>query len=229
MRRVGFLHIGKTAGTAIRAVIAEHNAGRSHSPVEVFTHEYSLPKIWQEDASIAMSFFVRDPVERFVSGFNSRLRRGQPRYNSPWSEQESTAFSRFPSPGALGEALSAQEPARSAAQAAMQAIYHARLDFTHYLQSPAFLESNSRRILFIGTTRSFESDFPLFRRTLGIDPKIEPPRDAVGAHRNPDNMETSLSPLAQENLRSWYAQDYAIYEWCLAQRARILETIQRDP
>ncbi len=33
-------------------------------------------------------FFLRDPTSRFVSGFYSRQRQGQPRYYSPWSSDE---------------------------------------------------------------------------------------------------------------------------------------------
>lgn len=40
---------------------------------------------------------IRDPFKRLESGFNSRLRRGMPAYNNPWSKEEEVFFSEYPS------------------------------------------------------------------------------------------------------------------------------------
>ena len=129
MQHYCFLHIGKTAGTAIRAVIAQHKETHPDARLDVFTHETTLPDLLGIHPESSVTFFIRDPVERFVSGFNSRLRFGRPRYNVPWTEDEAAAFTRFPTPNALGEALSEEHADWRAASAAMTSIYHARLDF----------------------------------------------------------------------------------------------------
>lgn len=221
--RFAFLHIGKAAGTAIRAAIAQHNAARPAAPVTVFTHETRLPDICRDHPDTAATFFVRDPVERFVSGFNSRLRCGRPRYDVAWTDAERVAFTRFPTANALGEALAPGRPEWPAAQAAMQAIYHARLGLQHYLHSPAFLDAHRERIAFIGMTSAFDRDFARFKRCVGMDAAIAVPRDPVGAHRNPEALDARLSAVAERNLRAWYAQDDAIYRWCVARRAALLD------
>ena len=54
-------------------------------------------------------FFVRDPISRFVSGFNSRLRKGLPKMYFPWAPGEKLAFSRFATPNQLALALSSSD------------------------------------------------------------------------------------------------------------------------
>ena len=72
-----------------------------------------------------VAFFVRDPISRFVSGFYSRQRQGQPRYNFPWSGEEQQAFARFRTPSQLGVALSSLDAdRRTAAVQAMKSISH---------------------------------------------------------------------------------------------------------
>lgn len=217
-----FLHVGKTAGTALRAVIEQHNEARPGERVDVFTHETTLPNLCDIHPECSVIFFVRDPIERFVSGFNSRLRCGRPRYDVPWTEDETATFERFPTANSLGEALSPHHTDWPAAKTAMNSIYHARLDLVHYLRSPAFLEEAKERIAFIGETRSFDSDVELLKQCLGIDRAIRAPIDAVGAHRNPAEFDDSLSTLASTNLRCWYEGDYCIYDWCTERRRFLL-------
>ena len=57
-----------------------------------------------------VAFFVRHPVSRFVSGFNSRMRKGRPRRNVEWSEGERWSFERFRTPDELARALASADP-----------------------------------------------------------------------------------------------------------------------
>lgn len=193
--------------------------------MSVFTHETTLPNICEIHPECSVIFFVRDPIERFVSGFNSRLRCGRPRYDVPWTKDEKATFERFPTANSLGEALSPHHTDWPAAKAAMNSIYHARLDLVHYLHSVAFLEAEKERIAFIGETRSFDADLNLLKKCIDIDRVIQAPSDAVGAHRNPAELNRSLSMRANINLRRWYADDYRIYGWCTARRRFLLHRI----
>lgn len=227
MQHYCILHIGKTAGTALKAVVAQHKAACPDAPIEVFKHDTSFPRLCTTHPDSGVVFFVRDPVERFVSGFNSRLRFGRPRYNNPWSESERQSFLRFPTANALGESLAPDDENWPAAQHAMHSIYHARFDLVHYLHSAEFLEAEKSRIIFIGTTETFDADLPLLQDGLDIDRAIMAPTDAISAHRNPDGQRRDLSSQAKTNLRRWYTRDYEIYHWCLAHRRVLLERIGR--
>ena len=76
-RNVHLLHIGKTGGTAVKAAVRQSDANGS---LLIHPHEVTLRDIAPGDDVI---FFVRNPVDRFVSGFFSRKRQGQPGHFVP--------------------------------------------------------------------------------------------------------------------------------------------------
>ena len=83
-------------------------------------HRTTLPNIPEGERAF---FFLRDPIARFVSAFNSRLREGRPRYHYPWRDEEKVAFSIFKTPNELATALSAADSfLRKQAEAAMHGI-----------------------------------------------------------------------------------------------------------
>src|SRR5262245_41319225 len=117
---VHFLHVGKTGGTALKHALALTAVSR----VVLHDHTTTLAAIPPGQFVI---FFLQEPLSRFVSGFYSRQRQGQPRYFSPWSEDEARAFGRFGTPSDLAAALSsASDEERAAAAAAMTSIQHVR-------------------------------------------------------------------------------------------------------
>ena len=67
---------------------------------------------------------TRDPVARYVSGFDSRLRQGAPSRHAPWRGDEEWAFSQFPDPNSLALALNPEHPAHQNALRAMHGITH---------------------------------------------------------------------------------------------------------
>src|SRR5688500_5801391 len=116
---VCLLHIGKTGGTAMKALVDAHKQVHPDADIHVFPHEDTLRELCHRFPTAMVGFFVREPLQRFISGFNSRLRQGQPRYRSLWSPDEEKAFSRFPDANALAEALSSPDTERKdAAEAA---------------------------------------------------------------------------------------------------------------
>ncbi len=87
-----FLHIPKTAGLAIGTAIYGALSIEETSPISVFGHEYNLRDL--EGHGVA--FCIRDPVDRVISGFYSRLRMGRPRNNIPHTRDEAKTFRRWP-------------------------------------------------------------------------------------------------------------------------------------
>ena len=74
----GLLHIGKTGGTAAKTVLRASRDLGVGEPVTFFKHEEGLAAIAEGDLCARLMFFIREPVDRFISAFNSRLREGLP-------------------------------------------------------------------------------------------------------------------------------------------------------
>lgn len=168
-------------------------------------------------------FSVREPIERFVSGFNTRLRKGWPRrVGGDWErEDERRAFARFQSANGLGEALSDPELG-DAAREAMAAIGHVRHSLKKWLKSADYVAERAGDIRMVCLTKELDAGFEHVKRLLDLPAGLTLPRDEIGTHRTPDGFDRTLSPLAATNLTAWYADDFPIYEACLALRKKLL-------
>ena len=153
---------------------------------------------------------MRDPIDRYASGFLHRELQGQPRYFVPWSEAEAKAFARFPSPDALAASLSAGGTEQQEAEAAMRAIEHVRSSYWDWFGDPDYFKSRADHILWIGRTESL--DLKPLAAALGLE-RVEPPADPVRANVTP-RPKPVLSGLARQNLRQWYAKDYLFLDLC---------------
>ncbi len=180
--------------------------------IQLHNHSVTLRDVPSGEKVI---FFLRDPVTRFVSGFNSRKRYGQPRYNIPWTRAEAAVFNRFESANALAEALSSPDTGvKEAATRAMRDIQHSKLSFSFWLVSKTYLISRLEDVFFIGFQERLETDFELLKMKLSLPQSIHLPQGDVQAHRSPDTLDIFLSPLAIANLRNWHSADYEIFGLC---------------
>lgn len=225
MRRIqyGLLHNRKTAGTALKEVIAQQKIRTPDLNITAFEHAVTFPRLIAEYPDTHAIFFVRDPISRFVSGFYSRLREGKPRYFFPWSKREKRAFRRFKHPNQLAEALSSLNPLkRYFAISAMKSIGHVKHTYTSFLGTVDYLNQHASRIAYIGHQPDFSEDLSRLRTLLNIDQDITPPEDNVAAHRNPESFDKTLSQKAINNLKRWYKEDFEIYRWCLNKRENLI-------
>lgn len=167
-------------------------------------------------------FFLRHPIPRFVSGFNSRLRRGEPRYHYEWSETETSAFARFTKANDLAEALSAPD-AQTLTQArqAMSSIQHVNSFYRKWFSGVRELEKRLDCVVLLGLQEKLAQDFEYLKLVLQLPQELALPHDDVLAHRTPGGLDRDLSPLAECNLRRWYAEDIRLYERCLQLRAKL--------
>lgn len=92
----GFLHIPKTGGTSVMTFLEQVSSSVSRLPVPLF-HTWTLSLIAEYFPEMQLSFAIRDPLERLISGYHSRLRMGRPEYEVPWAPREAAAFSLYPS------------------------------------------------------------------------------------------------------------------------------------
>ncbi len=208
---VHLLHIGKTGGTAVKTAIKAHCTTSSHF-ILLHRHRVKLKDIPRGEK---IMFFLRDPVERFISGFYSRQRKGQPRTYSEWSAGEAEAFARFETPNELATALSSDnDEERTAAERAMQNIQHVRDSFVSWFGNEDYFMQRLDDILFVGRQETLSEDFQALKQRLNLPEEITLPSDDIGAHRNPPDLDKNLSPASMAALQEWYKADYDFIKLC---------------
>jgi hypothetical protein len=213
---VHFLHVPKTGGCAVRAALEPF--ADSHGLV-FHWHGMSLRKIPEGEHAV---FFVRHPVTRFVSGFNSRLRRGVPHHEGQHTPKEEIAFARFQTPNMLAEALaSADAETRGSAAFAMDAISHTRRRLTDTVGDSAYIARRRTDILFFGFQETLATDFERLKEILGLPESITLPDDDIVAHRTPPAFETRLSREGHRAIKEWYCDDLALYRRLQRLAARV--------
>lgn len=227
--KYGFIHIGKTGGTAVNAALKANNKLGVGEFVQSYKHKIGLQDVRNDTMCDRVMFFVREPASRFVSAFNSRLRKGAPRHHVEWTPKEELAFTRFKTANDLAEALgSSDAEVKQHAVEAVQGINHLRKSYPHYLGSIELLEAEKDRIYFIGAQENLASDFAVMRSFLDISPDIELPLDDLGAHRTPDGFHKTISDAGRKNIEAHFAADYRIYDWCMKRRVELLALRQAE-
>lgn len=203
--RAHFLHIGKAGGTAvIEALKPLASAGRYQ--LELHHHGMSLPYIRVGEPFF---FVVRDPIDRFISGFYSRQRKGRPRYHVEWTAEEAEAFQTFTTANDLGEGLAwTDAELRGRAQRAMQSITHVNDTFWRTFVDESYFRSRARDLLYVADQASLNADFHELGQLLGLGDRAQLPQDAAAAHRTPSNVDRRISAEASNALTQWYRRDY---------------------
>lgn len=203
---VHFLHIGKTGGSAVSFALHKY---ASYTPYVIHTHTHDVT-LRDIPVGEKVIFFLRDPISRFMSGFYSRQRQGQPRIQAAWSPDEQVAFEYFATANQLALALSTtDETELRKAHHAMGSINHVRNSYWDWFESEAYLLSRLSDIFFVGFQENLEHDFEALCVKLGLPEHARLPDDPIQAHRNPSHVSKRLDDEAVENLRRWYCQDFA--------------------
>ncbi|MGV3580253.1 hypothetical protein [Brevundimonas sp.] len=211
-----FLHIGKTGGSAFVSAIRSVGAD---DEIRLHAHDVTMADVPVGEKAI---FFLRRPVDRFVSGFYSRFRQGRPLTFRPWKPTEVEAFTRFPTASELAEGLCADdEDTREAARAAMQGIGHVRSSFYDWIIDQAYLEARWPDIAFIGFQETLNADFEWLKAQGMVPAEARLPTDDVTAHRTPSHFDQTLTPRGRAAIEQWYARDIAFARQCaVLRRAR---------
>ncbi|MEP6019630.1 MAG: sulfotransferase family 2 domain-containing protein [Paracoccaceae bacterium] len=219
-----FLHIPKTGGTALRHALVNAHEYAGVRPIFWSKHKASADDILRKHKSAHLGFFVRDPVERFISGFYSRKREGQPRYHVPWSAAERLAFHAFGEVDLLAEGLAQSDPL---AEAAVKSIRHTAPYYVNTFKSKASINQIASRIAFVGQLETLEEDFDLLRRWLGLPKDVELPSSPVEAHRSDPSAKPNTSKETRTVLAKFLSREYRIYERCLKLRASRIEFLKK--
>jgi Sulfotransferase family len=205
------LHIGKTGGTALKHVLRENQAASTYQLL-FRGHDVTLADV---PGGEPYMFLIRDPLTRFVSAFNGRLREDRPRYHYPWRDEERVAFAIFKTPDQLAVALSSDDPEeREQAEAAMHGIGHVNTPYTFWFPDESAFTARLGDLFFVGLQDRLDEDFELLRRKLGLPDDVRMPRDETVAHRTPAGFESQLSERGRVNLERWYERDVAFVDRC---------------
>lgn len=214
---IHFLHIGKTGGSAVKAAIKDSGfvflrkfLVKGNYLFILHKHDFTLSMVSKKEY---VFFCLRDPIERFVSGFNSRKRRleGSPKVSG--HVEEKVGFHNFKRANDLAEALYHEDSQISkAAITAMNHILHVKDSVLYWLESQEQFQCKRANILAVLRQKYLESDFLALQHELGISFN-RLPTNPVKAHKAPLDSDVFLSDKAKQNLENWYAKDYAIIYW----------------
>lgn len=206
-----FFHLGKTGGGSVRQFLR---------PIRTrwagVGHEGTLDGIAMQWPGVPIVFFVRDPVTRFVSGFNN-FRRGvvhKPLGKVP-SQIELIAYTAFPTANHLAEALASDdERLRSTAEWAMGSLGFLANHLTHNLGSPTTVDLHLADIALIGLFEDFAPSVESMRVALHLPEHLRLPDDESRAHRGLSHVASGLSPAGRAAIADWYRDDIVLYEHC---------------
>lgn len=209
-QKVHFLHIGKTGGTAIKSALKKNPETPKYN-LELHGHELSLIDIPKGEYAI---FFLRDPISRFISGFYSRQRKGQPRYYSEWSSLEKEVFKTFHTPNQLACSLSNKSSKNyPLALEAIKNVPHFKC-YDNWYGDLEYFQSRIKDILYIGFQESLNDDFHELKRILGLPEWVQLPDDDIEAHRNPHGQDKSIDEDGIIALNNWYSDDIMFVSLC---------------
>ena len=204
------LHPGKTGGTYLKSILRHNKAGWT-KPLKLLPHRETListARRFGPDRKLAFTF--RDPADRFVSAFQSRLRQGRPTYNRVWSPAEAMAFLYFENPNDLAEALdSASERTRSAAYFAFKSIMHIKTDYRYHFETLQTLAEETPSIVACIDVENLDTALAAFLQRLGIN-EFTLPEQAI-RHASDTPAET-LSEHAFRNLRTFWSAEFELFD-----------------
>jgi hypothetical protein len=209
-----FLHIPKTGGRSLKTVFEALERRGQAFPVR-FGHAWTLREIIRHYPAAKVSFLLRDPLERAVSGFNSRLRQGRPHEaGAPWSPAEAAAFGIFRDVTSYLRALLSQDDfLPSAALYASQHIMHLRWNYRYYFESSAAVDEMRGAIAHVGRVEAPLETWKLLFADHGQPAAFAAQqfhREHVSARR-PEEYLAEFGPDEIARLRKAMREDYAIF------------------
>jgi hypothetical protein len=213
-KQFGFLHIPKTGGTSLIS-FGQQLVDKGHPFPVSFGHSWRIHEIRSYFPKIKLTLMLRDPLERMVSGYNSRLRQGRPSYNSMWTPAEAAVMAMLPSSRHLLDAmLSEDQFSISAVAYARKKVSHLRWNYCFYFKNPEFVRKNASLFQLVGHMRNF-GQFVNRMAELCETPDALVRELYHKMHDSPEKSSSVLDHYSQEEisrLRAAMAEEYAIYD-----------------
>ncbi len=205
---IHFIHIGKTGGTAIKNALKNEKKPFVNQKYIIISHPHfiGLEHVLRNEKAF---FFVRNPVDRFVSGFYSRKRKGMPHIYNEWRKEEAIAFEKFDTPNQLALGLaSSNKTLRNQAQRGMKSIGHLKTSYWDWFQNTRLIDKKIDNIIFVGSQKNLNSDFEKLRDILEISKDYQLPKNETKRHKNPESLDKRLDLQSVNNIKWWYEKDF---------------------
>jgi len=218
--KICLIHVGKTGGTYIKDII-RHATGTKvareqqliNSNLVLLNHKTltETANMYGEDHRFA--FIFREPTERFISGFHSRLRMGVPERKVIWSPKEAAAFAVFKTPNELAEALYSDDTyTLSAAHYSMNAIRHLHRGYEyHFGKQSHFIIHKQDKIVTCIDLKNLDMNIHQFLNQIGIE-QVNIDIDQYSEMRTITDHSKYLSELARLSLKEFWKNEYNFYE-----------------
>ncbi|MGK7930085.1 MAG: sulfotransferase family 2 domain-containing protein [Microcystaceae cyanobacterium] len=205
-----FIHIGKTVGTAVKHTLQNHLVTDRYI-IQLRGHTCTLRDLPKGEKYF---FILRDPVQRFVSGFYSRKRWEKEGVKS-WPAKEAKAFKQFTTPNDLALALASDQIAiKEAAIQGMQHIGHVCTSYWDWFETEAYFLSRMEDVLYVGFQETLNQDFLNLKKLLHLPVELELPDNPEKSNRISQKFDKRLTNEAHKYLRLWYRRDYDFIEMC---------------
>lgn len=210
----GFLHIPKTGGSGVSTYGKELVKRGYRFPV-VFPHGWTFREIRENFPRMKVSFILRDPLDRMISGFNSRLRQGRPTYNIVWTPAEAAAFTLFPSVRHwLDALLSDDEYHISSVNFAMRSIRHLHWNYAFYFERVKVVDEFKESFETIGSIDAVGPFVDRLTATAGAPAAVA---DELYEKRHESGSRASdalsgYSPDELKRIRNALGREFRIYQ-----------------
>jgi hypothetical protein len=210
---VHFIHIGKTGGNSIKGAFNCTSPYlnfkiRTNKGYRIICHPH---RFTLKDVPVGQGafLFIRDPLDRYVSGFCSRKRKGYPKNNIPWTEGEAIAFQTFSTPNKLAESLNSSDiKLKERGIKAMNEIQHVNSHLSRWYGGVEYFSKRVNDIVMIGRTEVMEKSFRFLKKKLGIKDIVSLPENKKDRHQAPGIIDRNMSERARQNIKIWYKEDY---------------------
>jgi hypothetical protein len=213
---VHFLHIRKNAGTSIANSLIKKNQFKLFNNVIIqnkvafllHNHGFTLVDVKDDE----FCFFVyREPVSRYISGFNSRLRKGAPTNYNEWTKLEEKYFSIYNTAEELAVDLASNDSqSHERAKLALQSIGHINTFQLDWVRDLDYLRKRRKSVLFVARQKFLDQDLRLGFQQLGLN--WENANDDIESHAAPSNQNKKLSEQSIQIIKDWYSKDYELLD-----------------
>ena len=216
----GFLHIPKTGGSSIMRFFESNYEAIKTMPVPLF-HSWTLDLINNYFPSMKLIFAIRDPLERTISGYQSRLRMGTPEYYVPWRNKEAIAFCMYRSvPEFLDGLLDDSDYHISATTYLLDSVMAISWNYNYYFNSAADVEKLGHCIGTIAELSSLDKlissliDNGIIQLNAEAD-QCQIKQNLLKAHRSKNSSDSYLKHYSSEDIAKMKARlqdEYEIYD-----------------
>jgi hypothetical protein len=215
---IGFMHIPKTGGSGIQELCRKLASNGEPFPC-CFPHRWTFAEIHRRFPRIRVALILRDPLERTISSFNSRLRQGRPTYKSLWKPAEAAAFAHFPDIRRYLDALIADDDlSLSACAYAQRHVRHLHWNYRYYFKSPEAVAEHADHLVLIGRIERTDDFIDALLAEAGLAPE-----SVAGLYERrheaqirPSKVLAGYSEGDIARMRARLADEYAIYDALLA-------------